>query len=232
MSGTLYVVGTPIGNVEDLSFRALRVLKTVRFIAAEDPYVTQRLLNHYGIETPLTAYHNGNKEEKAPVFMARLAEGTDMALVCDAGTPALFDPGSFLISAALDRGICVTPVPGPSAATTAVSVSGIQSDAFVVQGRLPDRADARRRAIISVCHETRPVVLLLDARYLRSTLELIHAEGGARRLILGKNLTMPDEAVLRGSAAEIIKALGSQSSEGNVTLLIEGGRNKSKVRRP
>src|SRR5579884_2220496 len=128
MAGILYVVGTPLGHLDDLSPRALSILRDVDFIAAEDPAVTKSLLDRHDIATPVTSYQNLNKEAKTPVILKRLEEGETAALVCDAGTPGIVDPGCFLVRQALDRGITVSPIPGPSAVTAALSVSGLSAD--------------------------------------------------------------------------------------------------------
>ena len=148
-SGILYIVATPIGNLEDITLRAIRILKEVDAIAAEDTRHTQKLLTKFDIHTPLTSYHDHNKEEKAPVLVSRLLEGKSVALVSDAGTPGISDPGYFLINLAIDQKIAVVPIPGPTAAIAALSVSGLPTDRFVFEGLPPEQthraAEAARR---------------------------------------------------------------------------------------
>ena len=134
MSGTLYIVGTPIGNLEDMSFRAIRTLKEVSIIAAEDTRRTQKLCTYYQISTPLTSYHDFNKEEKTVILLQRLREGSHVALVCDAGTPLISDPGYFLVKQAVEATISLVPIPGPSAVLSALCISGLPTDRFLFEG--------------------------------------------------------------------------------------------------
>src|SRR5574341_18993 len=150
MAGILYIVGTPIGHPDDITLRAVRILKRVAIVAAEDPRCTQALFVRHAIHTPLTSYHNLNKEDKTPVLIRRLAEGQSVALVSDAGTPMISDPGAFLVTRALEAGIRVTPVPGPSAVLAALSASGLAGEAFVFLGSLPERAGPRRRLLLEM----------------------------------------------------------------------------------
>jgi 16S rRNA (cytidine1402-2'-O)-methyltransferase len=229
MAGTLYVVGTPIGNLDDVSLRALRVFRHVAFIAAEDAQAAQRLLTHYAIETPVTGYQNHNKAEKVPLFLRRLQEGQSMALVCDAGTPAVFDPGSFLIDRALQGGIAVAPIPGPSAAVTAMSVSGFEGDAFVVHGPVAGGRIACRRLFHDLKAERRHMVLFVESRRLRAILEAVHVGLGVRRMTLAKNLTKPDEKILRGTAAQLLRKRKDWKSGDELTLVIEGSARGRKT---
>ena len=146
-SGTLYIVATPIGNLEDMTLRAIRVLKEADLIAAEDTRHTRHLLDRYQIDTQLTSYHDHNKEEKAPVLVARLLEGKSVALVSDAGTPGISDPGYFLINLAIDQKIPVVPIPGATAAIAALSVSGMPTDRFIFEGFLPAKHMARLKRL-------------------------------------------------------------------------------------
>jgi 16S rRNA (cytidine1402-2'-O)-methyltransferase len=222
MAGTLYVVGTPIGNAEDLSCRARRVMQAVQFIAAEDPQTTERLLQHHGIRTALTTYHDGNKEEKTPVFLQRLREGQNMALVVDAGTPALFDPGAFLISEALARKIPVTPIPGPSPALAAISVSGFSAGGVVLDGVLPKSRTLQNRLFNLIRTEHRTHVLFVPPRCFRATLQALRSVLGERYLLIGKNLTKDDEELLRGTASALLQRLGRRRLRGELTLVIQG----------
>src|SRR5512137_1118131 len=157
-TGTLYIVATPIGNLEDITLRAIRILKEADVIAAEDTRHTQKLLSKYDIHTPLTSYHDHNKEEKAPVLVAKMLDGKSVALVSDAGTPGISDPGYFLINLAVDRKIPVVPIPGATAAIAALSVSGLPTDSFVFEGFLPGRHTARLRRLEELKAEKRTLV--------------------------------------------------------------------------
>src|SRR5512141_1667044 len=155
MTGTLYVVSTPIGNLEDITLRALRVLREADLIAAEDTRHTKHLLDRYEITTRLTSYHDHNKEEKAPVLVARLLEGNNVALVSDAGTPGISDPGYFLINLAVDQAVPVVPIPGATAAVAALSISGLPPDRFVFEGLLPAKQQARAKRLRELSCEKR-----------------------------------------------------------------------------
>lgn len=229
MTGTLYLVSMPIGHPDDLTLRALRILRNVPIIAAEDPARTKPLLAAHAIETPLTSYQDLNKDDKTPVLIRRLQGGESVALVSDAGTPAVVDPGLFLIRQALASGIRVVPVPGPSAALAAVPASGLSGDRFVFEGFLPRRSEARRRSLAVLRHDPRTVVLFETPARLRSTLAAIRNLLGNRRLVLAHDLTKPDEELLRGTVEEVLKTLAPRSLRGEVTLVVEGaGRGPAK----
>jgi 16S rRNA (cytidine1402-2'-O)-methyltransferase len=230
MAGVLHVVSTPIGNPEDLTFRALDVLRRVQWIAAENPQHTKRLLDHYAIETPMTTYHNLNKEEKTPLLIARLKEGQHGALVSDFGTPAIFDPGYGLISQAIASHIRVVPIPGPSAVVAAASCSGLRTDALIVHGYLPERSESRRRFLEDLRKERYTATLLVRRGCLRRTLELLHPVLGTRRLALAKNLTMPDEEFLHGTVADLLRDARQRPILGELTLVIEGVRRRPRGR--
>jgi 16S rRNA (cytidine1402-2'-O)-methyltransferase len=224
MTGSLYIVSTPIGNPDDLSLRAISTFKTVGIIAAEDPRCTQALLARHGIATPLTSYHNDNKEEKIPVLIQRMREGQSVALVSDAGTPAIVDPGALLIREALREHIPVVAVPGPSALLAALSASGLPGDAFTFAGPLPQRPAALRALLHSLLLEPRTIVCFESPRRLPSTLRALRAALGNRRIALACNLTTPREQVFRGTIDEAIHVRTAQVAEGELTLVIEGGR--------
>lgn len=230
MTGSLYIVSTPIGNPDDLSLRALSTLKTVTVIAAEDPQCTQALLARHGITTPLTSYRNDNKEEKIPVLIQRMREGQSVALVSDAGTPAIVDPGTLFIREALRQDIPVVTVPGPSALLAALSVSGFPGDAFVFVGPLPQRSSARCALLRTLRAERRTVVCFESPRRLPSTLQALRAELGNRRLVLACNMTTSQERFLRGTTDEIIRMLTARAVQGEVTLVIEGAQPRRQTR--
>jgi 16S rRNA (cytidine1402-2'-O)-methyltransferase len=230
MTGSLYIVSTPIGNPADLSLRAISTFKTVGIIAAEDPQCTQALLARHGIATPLTSYHNDNKEEKIPVLIQRMREGQSVALVSDAGTPAIVDPGALLISEALREHIPVVAVPGPSALLAALSVSGLPGDAFTFIGPLPRRPAVLRSLLHSLRFEPRTIVCFESPRRLPSTLRALRAALGNRRIALACNLTISREQVFRGTIDEIIHTRTAQAAEGELTLVIEGARPRRMTR--
>jgi len=226
MLGVLYLVSTPIGNLEDLTFRAVKILRDVHFIAAENPQVTKQLLDHYEIETPMTTYHQLNKEEKTPLILKRLQDGNDAALVCDAGTPVIADPGALLISKALAAGITVSSVPGACAIMAALSLSGLPSDEFVFLGMFPQRLTARRRFTVTLGEETRTAILFISVKQLPTALELLYPILGRRRIAAANNLTTGNEAVFRGTAPDLLHTFRSSLMAGEVTLIIEGRKKK------
>ena len=194
MPGTLYVVATPIGNLEDVTLRALRVLREVAVIAAEDTRRTARLLQHYSISTPTTSLHEHNEHARTPGLVDRLSKGESIALVSDAGTPGISDPGSRLVSAAHAAGLRVEPVPGPSAAIALVSASGIPSDdGFVFAGFAPPKASRRREWLQALAQETRPVVCYEAPHRIIATLQDIQTVLGDRTISIGREVTKAHE---------------------------------------
>ena len=232
--GTLYVVGTPIGNLEDISLRALRILRQVDLIAAEDTRTTRKLLARYGIETPLTSYHEHNKLTKLDYLLKTLRE-KDVALVSEAGMPGLSDPGYELIRAAIERGIPVVPVPGPSALVTALVVSGLPTDSFVYLGFLPRRREERRRLLESVARERRTLVAFEAPHRLLATLADLKEVLGDRRIAIARELTKVHEEVWRGTTGEALARFEEAPPRGEFTLVIEGAKearwDEERVRR-
>lgn len=222
MPGTLYVVGTPIGNLEDITLRALRILKSIAVIAAEDTRQTKKLLARYGIATPLTSYYEHNELAKAPVLLARLLEGEDVALVCDAGTPAISDPGYLLVRLALERGVSVVPVPGPSALIAALAAGGLPTDHFVFLGFPPRQGSRLRRFLEQVRPLPWTLVFYESPQRLQALLEAILAVLGDRRVVLARELTKAFEEFRRGTASELVAALRGKTVRGEVTLLVAG----------
>jgi 16S rRNA (cytidine1402-2'-O)-methyltransferase len=218
MSGTLYVVATPIGNLEDVTFRALRVLREVAIIAAEDTRRTSRLLQQYSISTPTTSLHEHNERSSSARLLARLQAGASVALVSDAGTPTVSDPGARLVSAAHDAGIRVEPVPGPSAVAAAVSASGFGGDNFLFLGFPPARASARKRWFEGIA--TAPYVLIFyEAPHrirqcLADALEIL----GNRQIVLCRELTKVHESVVRSPIATVLEAELPQRGEFTVVI--------------
>ncbi len=224
---TLYVVATPIGNLEDISLRALRTLRGVKLIAAEDTRKTRRLLSAYNIKTPMTSYYEHNKQAKLG-YILEFLQKEDVALVSEAGMPGISDPGYELIVAAGQRGITVTPVPGPSAVTAALAVSGLPTDRFTCIGFLPHKANDRRRALESVTDETGTIIALETPHRLLAALNDILAVLGDRRLAVCRELTKLHEEVFRGTVSEAIKRF--TEPRGEFTLVIEGKGTKDKPR--
>ncbi|MEW6141691.1 MAG: 16S rRNA (cytidine(1402)-2'-O)-methyltransferase [Chloroflexota bacterium] len=217
----LYVVATPIGNLEDISLRALRVLREVKLIAAEDTRSTRKLLSAYGIRTPLTSFHEFTGESKTGRLIRELTE-KDIALVSEAGTPAISDPGYNLVHAAVGAGIPVITVPGPSAVTAALAVSGLAADQFVFVGFLPRRVTERRRLLVSLAGDARTLVAFETPHRLREALEDILNIMGDRRMAVCRELTKLHEEVFRGTAGEVVKYF--TCPKGEFTLVIAGLR--------
>ena len=218
---TLYVVATPIGNLEDISLRALRTLREVKLIAAEDTRKTKRLLTAYGLKTPLTSYHEQNKRAKLGYILGQLEEG-DVALVSDAGTPGISDPGYELIVAASQRDIPVVPIPGPSAIITALVISGLPTDRFIYIGFLPRKSGDRRRLLESVTGESGTIVALETPHRLRESLDDILLVLGDRRIAICRQLTKIHEEVFRGKISQAMEHF--TQPRGEFTLVIEGKR--------
>jgi len=215
----LYVIATPIGNLEDVSLRALRVLKEVKLIAAEDTRTTRRLLNAYNIDTPVTSYHEHSKRAKLNHLLDYL-ETQDLGLVSEAGMPGLSDPGYDLVVAAVERGIPVVPIPGASAVITALVVSGLPTDQFVYVGFLPRRQGQRQRILRSIEDEPRTIVAFETPHRLRETLADIHEILGDRRVCVCRELTKVHEEIFRGRVSQAKQHF--VEPRGEFSLVIEG----------
>lgn len=226
--GILYVVSTPIGNLEDITLRALRVLKEVDIIAAEDTRHTQKLLSHYQIHTPLTSYHDFNKEEKTAVLIHRLKEDQKVALTSDAGTPGISDPGYYLITHCLAEGITVSPVPGITAAITALSVAGLPTDSFLFEGFLPRKRTARIKKLEALRDEKRTLILYESPYRLSHTLPDLLEVLGDRRVAVARELTKVFEEVIRGRLSEVIPQFQGKRVRGEITLIVEGVPRRSR----
>ena len=222
---TLYIVATPIGNLEDITLRALRVLREVKLIAAEDTRKTRRLLKAYDIGTPVTSYYEHNKKSKLGYILNSVAEG-DVALVSEAGMPGISDPGYELIVAAGQQNIPVVPIPGPSAIITALAVSGLPTDRFSYVGFLPHKAGARRRTLESITGETATLIILEAPHRLTAALGDILEILGNRKLTVCRELTKIHEEIFRGTISEAIKHFSEP--KGEFTLVIEGKGNKDR----
>ena len=219
--GTLYLVATPIGNLEDISARALRVLREARLIAAEDTRQTRKLLEHYGIPTPATSYHEHNKLTKLDRILEALREG-DVALVSDAGTPGLSDPGFELIQAALQAGIRVVPLPGPSAVIAALVASGLPTDSFTYLGFLPRKSKARREVLAGVREAPQTLVAYEAPHRLVEALEDVKAVLGDRPVAVARELTKLHEEIWRGPVEGALAHYAENPPRGEITLVIGG----------
>jgi 16S rRNA (cytidine1402-2'-O)-methyltransferase len=229
MPGILYIVATPIGNLEDITFRALRVLREVDAIAAEDTRHTQILLSHHDIHTPLTSYHEHNEKTKAQELVTRLARGKNIALVSDAGTPAISDPGFRLVVQAIRAGVRIIPIPGASALTAVLSATGLPTDRFVFEGFLPAKKKLRRERLQTLRDETRTLIFYEAPHRLKDTLDDIHELLGNREAVLAREVTKIHEEFLRGPVSALVRELGSGDVRGEVTLIISGSAGESRV---
>ncbi len=219
--GTLYVVPTPIGNLEDITLRALRLLREVSLIAAEDTRTTRVLLDHYDIGTPLTSYHEFNKLAKLDAIFEALAAG-DVALVSDAGTPGLSDPGYELIGAAIRRGVRVEPLPGANAILPALVGSGLPTDSFIYLGFLPRKTKALREVLLSLADEPRTLVAYESPNRLLDTLAAIADVLGEREVCVARELSKKFEEFRRGTVGDVLEHFRQNAPRGEITLVIGG----------
>jgi 16S rRNA (cytidine1402-2'-O)-methyltransferase len=229
--GTLYVVATPIGNMEDMTLRALRVLKEVDLIAAEDTRRTRKLLSHYGISTPLTSYFEHNERAKAPFLVKKLKQGKCVALVTEAGTPGISDPGYRLVRLAVEESIPVVAVPGPSALTAVLSVAGLPTDEFTFKGFLPAGAGRRRRFLLSLKGADRTFVLYEAPGRLKKTLGEIKNLLGNVEVVIAREITKLHEEVLRGRVEDLMEQIKDREIKGEITIVlrapkVEAGEEK------
>ena len=227
MSGTLYVVATPIGNLEDVTYRAIRVLKEVDLIACEDTRHTRALLARFGIGTATASYHDHNAQTRAPRLVERLEAGDSIALVSDAGTPAISDPGYRLISSAAERGIAVVPVPGPSAVIAALSASGLATDAFLFAGFLPAKAGARRERLAELSGERATLVFYEAPHRIAEALADMRDAFGDREAVVARELTKLHEEFLRGTLGELVDRLGPERRRGEFVVLVAGAPERT-----
>lgn len=218
-AGKLYICATPIGNLEDITLRVLRVLKEVDLIAAEDTRVTVKLLSRYEIATPMTSYHEHNEAKKGKELLATMKAGKIIALVSDAGMPGISDPGHRLIAACIEEGIPIEPLPGPSSLITALVVSGLPTDSFVFQGFLPRKKGERIALLHELLSLKRTVVLFESPRRLKATLAEVAEVDPARKTVVARELTKKFEEVIRGTAAEVLHMLETVDVKGEIVLL-------------
>jgi 16S rRNA (cytidine1402-2'-O)-methyltransferase len=221
VSGILYLVATPIGNLEDITFRAVRVLQEADLIACEDTRQTRKLLDHYGIDKPAVSYHEHNEAERAHELAGRLVGGARIALVSDSGMPLVSDPGYRLVREAIAAGVKVEPVPGPSALLAALAASGLATDAFHFEGFLPAKAGQRRRALEALRHEDATLIFYEGPHRILETLAAVEEVLGQRPVVVARELTKIHEEFLRGTAGEVRTALAERATvKGEITLLV------------
>ncbi|MEH2168101.1 MAG: 16S rRNA (cytidine(1402)-2'-O)-methyltransferase [Nostoc sp.] len=221
--GTLYIVGTPIGNLEDITFRAVRILQTVDIIAAEDTRHTGKLLQHFQVKTPQVSYHEHNRTSRIPELLEHLVNNKAIALVSDAGMPGISDPGYELVKACIEAGIPVVPIPGASAAITALSAAGLPTDRFVFEGFLPAKTQHRQEHLESLQTESRTLIFYESPHRLRDTLQdLAEVWGSDRQIVLGRELTKLYEEFWRGTIAAAIAYYTQREPQGEYTLVVAG----------
>ena len=221
MPGTIYLVATPIGNLEDITLRALRILREADVIACEDTRQTRKLLDHFEIRKPLVSYHEHNEAARAEELVAKADAGAAVAVVSDAGMPGISDPGFRIVRSAIERGVPVVPVPGPVAAEAALAASGLPTDAFRFCGFLPARQGERRRLLESLAQETATLIFYEAPHRILATLEDVAAVLGPRPVVVARELTKVHEEFVRGRAVEVLAELRSRPSlKGEITLLV------------
>ena len=221
-AGALYVVATPIGNLEDITLRAIRILKEVRRIAAEDTRRTRILLDKYAIATPLTSLYDQNEAERSRLIIAKLLNGEDVAYVSDAGTPGISDPGYILVREAILRGIRVVPIPGASAPIAALSVSGLPMNRFEFLGFLPSKSVRRRKLLTALREGEKTLIFYESPHRLLASLKDIAAVLGDREVVMSREMTKIHEEFRRGRAGDLIAGMGNAAVKGEVTLIVAG----------
>lgn len=224
VTGNLYIVATPIGNLEDITHRAVKVLQEVDLIAAEDTRHSQKLLQHYAIETPMYALHDHNEKHKSAQLIEKLRSGVSIALISDAGTPLISDPGYHLVNSCREAGVRVIPIPGPSALTTAISACGLPTDKFCFKGFLPVKAQAKQQALEALHDESATSIFYEAPRRVRDTLMLFAEILPERKIVLAKELTKQFEYFAYGTALEVIEWLDEDPAhtKGEFVLMVEG----------
>ena len=227
-SGMLYLVSTPIGNLEDITLRALRILKEVNLIAAEDTRQTRRLLTHYKIQTPLTSYFEGNQQMKGDQLIKRLKAGETIAIVSDAGTPIISDPGYPLLRGCIEAEIPIVPIPGASAVVTAASISGLPLHNFTFEGFLSPKSGKRKRQLRVLADEERTLILFESPHRIRRFLEDVLEMVGERDIVIARELTKRFEEVFRGSVSEALEKFRNTEPRGEFTIVIAGFSAKEK----
>lgn len=225
--GTLYLCPTPIGNLEDITLRALKILKEVDYIAAEDTRVTVKLLNHYNIKTPLISYHEHNKKSQGHKLIALLKEGKDIALVTDAGTPGISDPGEDLVRDAIEAGINIVPLPGAVAAICALVASGLSTKQFVFEGFLPKKSQERTKRLLELASDERTIVFYEAPHRIAKTLKALKDTLGNRRAVIAREMTKIHEEFIRGPLEELIQRFEEIKPKGEMVIVVEGAKADS-----
>ncbi len=228
-SGILYVVSTPIGNLEDITLRALRILKEVDLIAAEDTRRTRQLLTHYGIQKPLISYHEHNERMRENRLLRELREGKKVALVTDAGTPGISDPGEPLIRRAIREGIPLVPIPGPAAAMAALSIGGLPTDRFLFYGFLPAKSSARKKMLEGLRKRPETLIFYESPRRLPAFLKEARDIFGNRQVAVAREVTKIFEETLRGTLAEVSEKIGPEGVKGEITVILAGNTDEETV---
>ncbi len=221
MSGILYIVATPIGNLEDMTYRAVKVLSNVDLIAAEDTRTTKVLLDRYQISRPMVSYFSYNEKQRTPQLIQHLLGGKSIALVSDAGTPGISDPAHRIVAAAVENSIPIIPIPGASAFLPALIVSGLPIEHFVFEGFLPIKK-GRKTKIEALKSESRTIVLYESPHRVLKTLKEIHAAWGSRHVVVARELTKKFEEITRGPIASVLKTLSSKAPRGEYVLVVSG----------
>lgn len=221
--GTLYIVGTPIGNLEDMTFRAVRILQNVDLIAAEDTRHTGKLLQHFQVKTPQISYHDHNRCQRLGELLEKLHQGNAIALVTDAGMPGISDPGYELVKACAEENINIIPIPGVSASITGLSVSGLPTDRFIFEGFLPTKAKERQAKLEEFTRESRTIILYEAPHRVRQTLQdFVESFGSEREIVLARELTKLHEEIWRGTLANAILYYQDKEPKGEYTIILGG----------
>ncbi|MFW6035431.1 MAG: 16S rRNA (cytidine(1402)-2'-O)-methyltransferase [Halothermotrichaceae bacterium] len=220
--GKLYICGTPIGNLEDISFRVIKILKKAQVIAAEDTRRTAKLLNYYDINTGLTSYHEHNENEKAKKLLQKLEQGENIALVSDAGMPGISDPGLIIVKKAITAGVSVIPVPGPTAAISALVVSGMDTSRFVFEGFLPRKGKERKERLEAIKNEVRTTIIYESPYRLKETLKEFSALLKNRKIAVVREISKIHEEKIYGTAEKILNNIGNREIKGEIVVVIEG----------
>jgi len=232
MSGTLFIVATPIGNLDDITFRAVETLKSVDLVLAEDTRHSQKILNHFNIKTPVSAFHDYNEREKCNTVVDKLKQGDSIALISDAGTPLISDPGYILVSAAKKNSVNVVPIPGPSALITALSASGIPSDRFSFFGFLPSKQNARIKTLKTFASRPETIIVYESPKRIMATLtDMLFVFGEEREVCLAKELTKTFETILTTNIPNLIDYISADPGhqKGEFVLLISSTANKGQL---
>ncbi len=224
--GKLYICGTPIGNLEDITLRSLNILRDVDLIAAEDTRRTRKLLNYYNIDKPLTSYHEFNKDKKSQYILKCLKSGQHIALVSDAGMPGICDPGYEIINLVIENRFQVVPIPGVSVLTAALAISGLEINRFAFEGFAPKKKSEREKLFNDLKYEKRTIIFFDSPHRIRDTLKIIKNKLGDRKIVVNRELTKKFEEIKRGYLSEIIDDLSNKEIRGELTLVLEGFKEK------